>query len=523
MIWTNTGIPWAVGNTDTYSMATHGGNLYVGSHNDAGGQVWSFNGSAWANTNIPWTSGNQYTNALASYGGKLYAGSYYYAGTSGTGQIWSLNGSTWANANIPWSGAEVVGALIEYNSKLYAGGYISGGGGQTWSFDGSTWANASSPSGILDFAIYGSTLYAAAAGGGVLTYNGSSWSTLRTFSGIYDTWSLAIHNGSLFVSNHQNSGVGLIWEYNFALSTWYNTGIESYWSATMSPSMVSYDGKLYVAGNDGSVWSLNGSSWTNESAPAWGMYLSVYNSKLYQGGGQVWYTEPFASPSPSASTSRSMSPSLSPSSSPSTLSLSLSPSLSRSPSSSRSMSPSPSRSPSQSTLSISPSLSQSALSPSLSPSVSLSLSLSLSQSTLSISPSPSQSVRSLSPSPSPSLSLSESPSPSLSILSPSVSPSILSPTIPPPLPSVAPEPLTTTDLFLADLMNRRGAATVSGNANRLGIELNGGYIVEMTPYEPDANTYRQSYYYNTVTNSLMRKVIVETKPVVVAYWKRISS
>ena len=83
--------------------------------------------------------------------------------------------------------------------------------------------------------------------------------------------------------------------------------------------------------------------------------------------------------------------------------------------------------------------------------------------------------------------------------------------------------LNNTNTFLEDLMARRGSITVSGNANRLGIELNGGYVVEMTPFEPDASTYRNWYYYNTSSNLLMRKIVVSTIPVVVAYWKQISN
>jgi hypothetical protein len=84
------------------------------------------------------------------------------------------------------------------------------------------------------------------------------------------------------------------------------------------------------------------------------------------------------------------------------------------------------------------------------------------------------------------------------------------------------EPLGNTNSFLEDLMIRRGAITAAGNPNRFGVEMNGGYIVEMTPYEPDAATYRNWYYYNTASNLLMRKIIVTTIPVVVAYSKQVS-
>jgi formylmethanofuran dehydrogenase subunit C len=83
--------------------------------------------------------------------------------------------------------------------------------------------------------------------------------------------------------------------------------------------------------------------------------------------------------------------------------------------------------------------------------------------------------------------------------------------------------LQNTNAFLEDLMIRRGAITVSGNANRFGIEMYGGHVVEMTPFEPDASTYRNWYYYNTSSNILKRKMIVSNKPVVVAYWKQVSN
>jgi hypothetical protein len=76
--------------------------------------------------------------------------------------------------------------------------------------------------------------------------------------------------------------------------------------------------------------------------------------------------------------------------------------------------------------------------------------------------------------------------------------------------------------FIEDLLERRGNVTVSGNSNRTGIELNGGEVVQMTPFEPDAITFRNWYYYNTATNTLMRKVVITTTPTIVAYWKKVS-
>jgi len=85
------------------------------------------------------------------------------------------------------------------------------------------------------------------------------------------------------------------------------------------------------------------------------------------------------------------------------------------------------------------------------------------------------------------------------------------------------QPLDSVNAFLEDLMARRGSITAAGNSNRMGIELAGGDIVEMTPFEPDPATFRHRYYYNTSSNILMRKIIVATTPVLVAYWKQVSN
>jgi hypothetical protein len=85
------------------------------------------------------------------------------------------------------------------------------------------------------------------------------------------------------------------------------------------------------------------------------------------------------------------------------------------------------------------------------------------------------------------------------------------------------QPLGSVNAFLEDIMARRGSITVAGNPNRFGIEMVGGSVVEMTPFEPDPVTYRHWYYYNTASNILMRKVVIATTPIPIAYWKQISN
>lgn len=71
--------------------------------------------------------------------------------------------------------------------------------------------------------------------------------------------------------------------------------------------------------------------------------------------------------------------------------------------------------------------------------------------------------------------------------------------------------------FLEDLFDRRGPSTMGGNPHRF-VELFGGEIVSFSITEPDPQTFRGAYYYNTRQNRLFKKVTVGQAP----FWKRIS-
>lgn len=59
--------------------------------------------------------------------------------------------------------------------------------------------------------------------------------------------------------------------------------------------------------------------------------------------------------------------------------------------------------------------------------------------------------------------------------------------------------------FLTDLFNRRGKPSIGANPQRF-IELAGGQEVFYNFFEPDANTWRDPYYYNTRLNVLYKNV-----------------
>jgi len=112
------------------SMAEHRGNLYVGTNNSDGCEVWSYAGVGWAmvaGPALPGTSGpgfgdagNWAAESLASYGAFLYAGTYNVGEGS---QVWRTDVSGWspeADGGLGNPHNIYTGELCEYGSALYA-------------------------------------------------------------------------------------------------------------------------------------------------------------------------------------------------------------------------------------------------------------------------------------------------------------------------------------------------------------------------------------------------------------------
>lgn len=77
--------------------------------------------------------------------------------------------------------------------------------------------------------------------------------------------------------------------------------------------------------------------------------------------------------------------------------------------------------------------------------------------------------------------------------------------------------------FLSNLFDKRSISS-AGTNNVREVELYGAHIVDPLPYEPDPKTYRHSYYYNSKTNILYRRIVHKRigQTVVIASWNRIS-
>lgn len=76
--------------------------------------------------------------------------------------------------------------------------------------------------------------------------------------------------------------------------------------------------------------------------------------------------------------------------------------------------------------------------------------------------------------------------------------------------------------FFEDLSDRRGYFAGGQPLPASVVELDGGDLIEMTAWEPDAATFRGEYYYHTVRNVLYKKVAHVVDEVPVATWQKIS-
>src|SRR3990172_7510169 len=111
------------GNTVVYSLAAYGGNLYAGTFNYSGAEVWEYDGASWTQVNSDGfgDANNKGVNSLAAYGGNLYAGTNN--DTTGA-EVWEYDGASWTQANSDGFGDVDNGevrSLTAYGGNLYAG------------------------------------------------------------------------------------------------------------------------------------------------------------------------------------------------------------------------------------------------------------------------------------------------------------------------------------------------------------------------------------------------------------------
>jgi len=222
--------------------------------------------------------------ALAEYNGKLYAGQS--GSSAGDGDVLVYDGSSWVTS-YDSSTATDTWALGVYNGKLYAGVYDD-----LYSFDGSSWSLVYNGTlMIYSLAAYNGNLYIGIGGGiaglgDVLVYDGSSVSTSYNGSSCFME-TLAVYNGKLYAGQGGIIGDTTGDVYVYDGSSW----TQSYNGARQTMNSLGvYNGKLYAGQSDnsdgyGDVYVYDGSSWTQSyDGPRRGILaLAAYNNKLYAG------------------------------------------------------------------------------------------------------------------------------------------------------------------------------------------------------------------------------------------------
>jgi hypothetical protein len=358
-------------NVRVSSLQAYGGQLYAGTANALGAEIWQFNGSTW-HRQVQGGLGDPQNSVIASlavHDGKLYAGTQQ--SESAGAEVWSYDGLTWTrtltggfdqSATPDQPRNTVASALASFNGRLYIGTRYDYLGAQIWAYDGLTvtqvvsngLANADNVA-VVSMIPFAGSLYA-----GTLNYRGADlW---RTTDGLQ--WTRAMSNGFNTTANIAVSALGVMSNTLFAATENSETGAQvwrssdgSTWERILSNGfgsshfyrvnrLVAYKGLLYAAVSHDSlpqaeVWVYNGQTW--DRAVSGGLTfdgqlhtfseakaLAVLDDTLYLGtseartgsiivGPEVWSSNgpsaapPTATPTPPPATTATATPSPSPS------------------------------------------------------------------------------------------------------------------------------------------------------------------------------------------------------------------
>ena len=307
-IWRHSGGTWSSvmpnGFSDPFNVAIDhliefGGALYAGTYNwdgltSEGGEVWrSTNGTAWSQVVDAGFGdvGNEEAFRFAVYDGDLYVGTWNGSGA----EVWrspSGDSGTWSQSVASGFGGTsntAVLALEPHAGYLYAGTSNSSSGAQVWrsaSGDPGTWSSVA-PSGFGDVANTGITalaefngdLYAA-------TLNGTGNEAWRCHGCDGADWEQVIGNGmgndcNRGMSALESAGQRLYWVTGQPGRGCTRTGLEVWWS---------------LSGDEGDWRQIGyaGFGDSNNRAPYWDNSVVAFNDTLVVGtintahGGEIW-------------------------------------------------------------------------------------------------------------------------------------------------------------------------------------------------------------------------------------------
>jgi len=335
------------GNRDILIGPVYRDELYVGTMNMAGCEVWRSSASGWEqvvgqDTTGPtapgfgWVS-NIEIGCMATYGGYLVAG--VSCPMMGQGSIWRFDGTDWVKVT-PWVEDWThpgVSSMAIYNGGLYVG--TSGPSGcEVWMYDGNNWAQlvGQSPSGttaggfgnannfdIETLAAYDGGLYAGTlnfSGCELWHYNGANWYQDVGFGmpgspdgpGFGNANNFAVsemlpHSSGLYLGTWNPSDGCSIWRYTSTLTQIVGQGASGPTAPgfggtnTSVLSMAEYDSHIYIGTdnfNGCEIWTYDGSAFaqvvgqgaSGPTAPGFGntnnsavSSLIIHGSFLYGG------------------------------------------------------------------------------------------------------------------------------------------------------------------------------------------------------------------------------------------------
>lgn len=315
------------------SLATFNGNLYAGTANGEGGEVWRM-GSEWEQVN-----GNGFGNSdnggidhLIEFDGYLYASTWNEADG---GEVWRYNGTPWSQVASGGFGDSTnveIYRFAVFDDTLYASTWSSTDTHGTEIYtttNGTSWTRAVSNGfgdannvAALSFEIFNGYLYAGThnttTGGEVWrSTNGASWSQVN-LDGFGEAGNIAVSAVTafrdwLYASTRHEPGAGAeVWRCQVCDGTDWTQVVDNGSGNTdtrgMSALEVFRDRVYLIVGNSTTgmeVWrTADGANWqqvgfagfgdSNNRASYWDNSVAVTNDRLYIGtwnyanGGEIW-------------------------------------------------------------------------------------------------------------------------------------------------------------------------------------------------------------------------------------------
>ncbi len=339
---------WTTNYEAVQNIVNDGTNLYAGLGNTAGdSEVWRWNGTAWTKIGgdgvaSSWATADniEYVYSMHYFGGNLYVGT---GSTAGDGDVWRYNGTAWTKIggdglNSGWAAStfELVGALTNDGTNLYAGLGNSNGDGEVYRWNGTAWTkiggdginsgwSTNQGDGVYSLAFDGGVLsaglYDSAGNATYWEWTGTAWSLIGGgyvnkswgFYNLQSVESSMTFEGRLYVGTGVSvAGNAQVWQFDG--TTWEiigGQGVNNSWTQDTYENVYtlqSFEGQLYAglgtSANDAEVWRYDGSTWTKVGGDSlnsgWttnyeGVYsLTPYNGDLYAGLGasandaEVW-------------------------------------------------------------------------------------------------------------------------------------------------------------------------------------------------------------------------------------------